>query len=119
MLAFGLATILAASCPAAAADSGAAPATCSNGGQTYAVGQYACIRACRGSRRLARCDMVSQQPSWTFVSDVCPSAYEILPVPRTSPIPVASTRMSVIPVQSGIPQPGAPQRGPFCDEEFH
>jgi hypothetical protein len=47
---------------------------CTNAGTQYKVGEYACIAACHGQRRLARCDAVAQSASWTYVSDACPSA---------------------------------------------
>ena len=31
-------------------------AVCQNSGRDYKVGEYACIPACHGQRRLARCD---------------------------------------------------------------
>jgi len=83
--------------------------SCSSGGLTYRVGEYACIPACHGARRLARCDVEGsavQQVTWTYISDVCPSAMIINPpwpedwntVPvqtNMSPIPVA-VKMSAI-----------------------
>jgi hypothetical protein len=47
---------------------------CLNSGNTYKAGEFACIRACHGERRLARCDVVAEQASWTFISNACPSA---------------------------------------------
>jgi len=66
--------------PAFAADTSP---VCMNSGREYKIGEYACIPACHGQRRLARCDALggatpaaTQAPTanWTFVSDVCPSA---------------------------------------------
>jgi hypothetical protein len=68
-----LATLCAA--PALAEDAPAASSlVCMNAGTRYKVGEYACIAACHGQRRLARCDAVAQSASWTYVSDACPSA---------------------------------------------
>ena len=52
---------------------------CSNAGVQYELGDYACIAACHGRRRLARCDAVAERASWTYVSDACPSAMIINP----------------------------------------
>jgi hypothetical protein len=66
-------------------------AVCTSGGVTYAAGEYACIPACHGQRRLARCDVTvpssaqgsaaqsTQSATWTYVSDACPSAMIINP----------------------------------------
>ncbi|HVY18930.1 MAG TPA: hypothetical protein VHA70_02485 [Bauldia sp.] len=53
-----------------------APATlaCTNAGLHYAVGEFACIAACHGERRLARCDAVAEKATWTYVQENCPSA---------------------------------------------
>jgi hypothetical protein len=59
---------------AAAQDVKPSTALCMNSGNEYKVGEYACISACHGARRLARCDAVAQTASWTYVSDACPSA---------------------------------------------
>src|SRR5258708_23022184 len=73
---------------------------CQNSGRDYKVGEYACIPACHGQRRLARCDAAAQtqsaqtqSASWTYVSDVCPSAM-LPPAPSDAtarPIRVAMT----------------------------
>lgn len=49
-------------------------ASCTNAGQNYSVGQFACIAACHGQRRMARCDAVEAVAKWTYVSESCPSA---------------------------------------------
>jgi hypothetical protein len=59
---------------AAAQDAKPSSALCLNSGNEYKVGEYACISACHGARRLARCDAVAQTASWTYVADACPSA---------------------------------------------
>jgi hypothetical protein len=64
---------------------------CRNAGHEYRVGDYACIAACHGKRRYARCDTVADKASWTFISDVCPSASLTPPDPaRTTLMPVES-----------------------------
>lgn len=73
-------------------------ATCTNAGNTYHVGDYACIAACHGERRMARCDQVGQAGSWTYVSNACPSAMITSPWPSTwSEVPAVSD-MTPIPV---------------------
>ena len=52
---------------------------CTNSGIQYNIGEFACIAACHGQRRLARCDTVAERASWTYVSDACPSAMIINP----------------------------------------
>lgn len=71
--------------------------TCSNAGNTYKVGEFACIAACHGARRLARCDPGDESAIWTYVSDVCPSARFVPPPPaEASQIPVLA-RMTPLP----------------------
>jgi hypothetical protein len=83
--------------PALSADT--APG-CQNSGRDYKVGEYACIPACHGQRRLARCDAVTQSQSamWTYVSDVCPSA--MLP-----PAPSDATARPIRAAMTPIPLP--------------
>jgi hypothetical protein len=71
---------------------------CRNAGQSYKVGEYACIAACHERRRFARCDVISARATWTYLSDACPSAMinppwpsdhsELLPVTAKSPVPL-------------------------------
>ena len=66
---------------------------CLNSGREYKIGEFACIPACHGQRRLARCDVVAEKASWTYVSDVCPSAL-LPPAPSDTnmrPVAVAMT----------------------------
>jgi hypothetical protein len=88
--------------PAAAQDQQEMTLSCLNAGNRYAVGEFACIAACHQQRRLARCDMVLNNTSWTYVSETCPSAMIINPpwpsdwsevpaVAAMSPVPVAVT----------------------------
>jgi len=62
---------VAASVPAVAAD---ASLVCVNAGRQYKVGDYACLPACHGRQRYARCDAVAAHASWTYISNVCPIA---------------------------------------------
>jgi hypothetical protein len=48
-------------------------------GQTFGLGELACIKTAKGLR-LARCEMVLNNSSWTVVRDDCPSA-------RATPVP--------------------------------
>jgi hypothetical protein len=77
-------------------------AVCQTSGRDYKVGEYACIPACHGQRRLARCDAVTQSQSatatWTYVSDVCPSA--MLP-----PAPSDATARPIRAAMTPIPLP--------------
>jgi hypothetical protein len=80
---------------------------CMNSGRAYKIGEYACIPACHGQRRLARCDSPSgqaqaadqsQAATWTFVSDVCPSA--MLP-----PSPAEATARPIKAAMTPVPLP--------------
>ncbi len=86
--------------PAIAQDGQQTTLACVNAGNSYSVGEFACIAACYHPRRLARCDVVSEEPTWTYVSESCPSA--MLPdapaVDDLSAIPAAFA-MSPIPGQ--------------------
>ena len=87
----------------AAANSGASgPGTatlaCINAGSQYQVGQFACIAACHGQRRLARCDAVAERASWTYVSEACPTAMINPPWPSDWTELPAVAEMSVIPL---------------------
>ena len=90
--------------PALAADTSP---VCMNSGREYKIGEYACIPACHGQRRLARCDAPGGQTpaaaaaptaNWTFVSDVCPSA--MLP-----PSPSDATARPIKAAMTPIPLP--------------
>ncbi len=113
MLAAGILTALSVN-PAAAQDAPAAtplpatplppsaspagPVTCSSAGNTYQAGDYACIPACHGQRRLARCDAAGQAGAWTYVSNSCPSAMINAPWPSDwSALPTV-TDMTPLPV---------------------
>lgn len=52
----------------------ATPMTCVAAGKSYRIGDVACIPACHGSQRLARCELSTTGVSWTPISDSCPSA---------------------------------------------
>jgi hypothetical protein len=62
--------------PAAAQD---ADPFCRNAGNVYKVGDFACIAACHGARRLAQCKQATYGTTWIYVSDVCPSAHVVPP----------------------------------------
>lgn len=108
---FGLA-LAAVVLPAVAQDASTPPAettlACLHAGTSYGVGEFACIAACHQQRRLARCDVVSESASWTYVSEACPSAAINPPWPSTwseaptvaamSPIPVVVRSSAMAPV---------------------
>lgn len=48
--------------------------TCVSAGNVYKAGDVACIPACHGQQRLARCDAATDTAQWTTVSNTCPSA---------------------------------------------
>ena len=50
-------------------------------GKKFEQGAFVCIRV-DGATRLARCDMLLNNSSWTFVKSGCPTAL-ISPMPRT------------------------------------
>ena len=85
---------------------------CTNAGNSYKVGEFACIAACHGARRLARCDIVVESATWTYVSDVCPSAMFVPgPPAEASQIP-ARAAMTPLPGPLKISEmvPEAPAR---------
>jgi hypothetical protein len=80
----------------AAAQEQATP-ICRNAGYTYEIGEFACIAACHGARRLAQCKQASYGTTWIYVSDVCPSAHVVPPPPgNASQIPTVAA-MSPLP----------------------
>jgi hypothetical protein len=106
LLSFAVALAALSATGAVAAESTPAPTTqpapqatviCVNAGNQYRVGEYACIAACHGQRRLARCDAVSQTGSWTYVSDVCPSAL-LPPSPMDATVKPIAVAMTPIPL---------------------
>ena len=72
---------------------------CTNAGNSYKVGEFACIAACYGARRLARCDLVVETATWTYVSEVCPSAI-LVPGP-----PTTATQIPAVAAMSPLPGP--------------
>jgi hypothetical protein len=80
---------------------------CRNAGNEYKVGEYACIAACHGQRRLARCDAIATAATWTYVSDACPSAMivpewpsdwsELPAIAAMTPIPVDVNMSAIAP----------------------
>jgi hypothetical protein len=91
--AFGLVALL--SSPSWAAE---ASLICVNAGHDYRVGDYACIAACHGKRRYARCDVIAEKTSWTFISDACPSANLTPPDPKDTTLAPVETAMTPIPL---------------------
>jgi len=95
-------TALAAPAPAQDQQSppgqGSASLACTNAGSQYKVGEFACIAACHQQRRLARCDVVSEKASWTYVSEACPSAMIINP-----PWPSDWTEVPAVAAMSPVP----------------
>lgn len=70
---------------------GSLPRVCMSSGNPYQVGEYACIPACHGQRRLARCDTAGSAASWTYISEACPSAMINAPWPTDwNELPVAA-----------------------------
>jgi hypothetical protein len=63
----------------------AAPITCIAQGRDYVVGDIACIPACHGSQRLAKCEQTNNGGvTWTPISDSCPQAMKIDSLPQMS-----------------------------------
>ena len=58
--------------------------SCIANGQAYSPGEIACVPACHGRQRLARCDAIAQSADWTTISDACPSA-RLTPLPPGNP----------------------------------
>lgn len=89
-----------------------APATntqiaCVNAGLSYHAGEFACIAACHGRRRLARCDALADKGSWTYVSEACPTSMinqpwpsewtEMPAVAAMTPVPLVLDRSAIAP----------------------
>lgn len=84
--------------PAIAQDQERTTLACVNAGIQYKVGEFACIAACHERRRLARCDAVAANVSWTYVEESCPTAMINAPWPSDwSEVPVV-TAMSPAPL---------------------
>jgi hypothetical protein len=105
---FALGVLLAL--PVAAQDAPETSLACLNAGVSYAVGEFACIAACHQERRLARCDVVSDNASWTYVSEACPSAMINQPWPSDwSEIPAVSAMTPMpVTVTYSAPPPATP-----------
>jgi uncharacterized membrane protein len=52
-------------------------------GKKFEQGELVCLRV-DGATRLARCDMLLNNSSWTFVQTGCPTAL-LMPVPAAAP----------------------------------
>ncbi len=70
-------------CPGGATltPTGALSSSCRGNGQRFPVGSYACLTV-TGQGRLARCDAVLNNPSWTAMRETCSA----MPLPKV-PIP--------------------------------
>lgn len=105
-----IALALISALPAFAEDAAPPAATtlaCTNAGLRYQPGEFACIAACHGQRRLARCDAVTDKATWTYVQESCPTSMinapwpsqwtEVPAVAAMSPIPVNVDRNAIPP----------------------
>ena len=91
--------VVAAGVPAAAAD---ASLVCVNAGRQYKVGDYACLPACHGRQRYARCDAVAEHASWTYISDVCPIALLAPAEPQDASFAPADSVMTPLPLNIAL-----------------
>jgi hypothetical protein len=71
---------------------------CMNSGKQYQVGDYACLPACHGRQRYARCDLVAKVASWTYISDVCPMALLAPAEPKAVSLAPVATAMTPLPL---------------------
>jgi len=76
----------------------AADLACLSEGHSYRIGEYACLPACHGKFRYARCDAVASAASWTFISDTCPSALLTPVLPARASLVPAVTAMTPRPL---------------------
>jgi hypothetical protein len=101
--------------PAIAQDQETTTLACTNAGIQYKVGEFACIAACHQQRRLARCDAVAANASWTYVEESCPTAMINAPWPSDwSEIP-AVTAMSPRPLVVNLTAIPPDDRMAFAD----
>ena len=77
-----LLVVLAGSAPVSASAAGH-ECQCLYQGKKFEQGEYVCIKV-DGATRLARCDMLLNNSSWTFLKGGCPSA--LLSPPPMTPI---------------------------------
>ena len=70
---------------AADAENAGIPCTCRYAGAKFSVGTVTCIHTPTGDR-LARCDMVLNNTSWTFLRDGCPISRRLAPVIPHGPV---------------------------------
>ena len=89
-LVIGTAALAALTVPALAGQNGIA-CRCLYQGKTFEQGETVCIRV-DGRSRLARCDMVLNNSSWTFLTarNGCPTAL-MSPLPPRPASPLAAT----------------------------
>lgn len=55
-------------------------------GRKFEQGQFVCIKV-DGASHLARCDMLLNNSSWTFLKTSCPTA-SLTPIPAGQPVPL-------------------------------
>ena len=97
--AFPLVAAFAMALPALPAVGAEATAFCTNAGNRYQIGDYACLPGCHGRQRYARCDPIAQNASWTYISDVCPMALFTPDTPDDVTVAPVRTAMSPIPYE--------------------
>jgi len=84
---------------------GAQELTCANSGNTYQVGDIACITACHQSqRRLARCERISYGTTWIYLSETCPSARMLDSLKQTAWCRSLDTGFTPLRVDAGTAQ---------------
>lgn len=72
-----------------------ADAECLANGESFEIGQVACLTL-SGRSHLARCDMVLNNTSWTRVDDECPGDR---PAPRPHATPISTPAPSLVPAE--------------------
>ena len=81
----------------------AAPVTCIAQGRDYVVGDIACIPACHGNQRLAKCEQTGNGGvTWTPISDSCPQAMQFDTSPQMSVALVGSDMNATL--ITGLPE---------------
>ena len=55
------------------------PTNCAADGRLYDPGDVACIPACHGQQRLAKCERTDSGVGWTPISESCPNAMNFTP----------------------------------------
>lgn len=86
---------------ASAQDGQGTTATCVADGRSYIPGEIACIPACYGQQRLAKCEQTDTGAGWTNISDRCPTAMS--PEFPGSLLPDVRLAMAPITMRSSAP----------------